>query len=100
MRKNLQQLINYSAGGILSKVILKNTTQEITLFCMAKGTEISDHTSTKQGFLYVIEGDGIFTLEGEEIQMSAGVFIFMEENKVHSIEAKENTSFVLVLSEK
>ncbi len=64
---------------------------------MAKETEISDHTSTKQGFVYVIEGNGIFTLEGKEIAMLPGVFIYMEENSVHSLKAKENTSFILAL---
>ncbi|MFC2143690.1 cupin domain-containing protein [Candidatus Aenigmatarchaeota archaeon] len=65
---------------------------------MAKGTEISEHTSTKQGFIYVIEGDGIFNLEGKDIQMSSGVFIHMKENAVHSLQANENTSFILVLT--
>jgi len=89
--------IEYPREGILSKEIIKTEKSDITLFCMAKGTKISEHTSTKQGFVFVIEGKGIFNLEKREIQMKEGVLIFMKENAVHSLKAKENTSFILAL---
>jgi nitric oxide dioxygenase len=98
MDKKINELIEYSKNGILSKVITKNDKFNITLFCMAKGTDISEHTSTKQGFVYVIEGNGIFNLEGKDITMSPGIFIYMNENAIHSLKAKENTSFMLVLN--
>lgn len=98
MNKKIKELVEYPEKGILSKVIEKNDKLNVTLFSMAKGTEISEHTSTKQGFVYVIEGDGVFNLEGEDIAMSSGVFIYMQENAVHSLKANENTSFMLVLT--
>ena len=86
---NLRENINYSAGGILSKVIQKSDKLDITLFSMAEGTEISDHTATKQGFVYVIEG--------KDIEMLPGVLIQMDENMVHKLKAEQNTSFLLTL---
>lgn len=96
-QKNIKELIEYSNKGILSKEIIKNKVN-ITLFCMAKGTEISEHTSAKEGFIFVIEGKGIFNLEGEEIAMLPGVFIYMKRNAVHSLRAEENTAFMLSLT--
>jgi nitric oxide dioxygenase len=64
---------------------------------MAKGTEISEHTSTREGFVYVVEGTGMFNLEEEDITMSPGIFIFLKKNMVHSIKADENTTFILSL---
>jgi nitric oxide dioxygenase len=98
MDEKINELIEYPEKGVLSKVVVKNDKLNITLFCMAKGTEISEHTSTKQGFVYVIEGKGIFNLEGKDITMSSGVFIYMKENAVHSLKADENTSFILALT--
>ncbi|OGU58527.1 MAG: hypothetical protein A2X64_01400 [Ignavibacteria bacterium GWF2_33_9] len=98
MIENINKMIEYPANGILSKVIEKNEKMNITLFCMAAGTDISAHTSTKQGFVYVVEGDGIFQLEGEDITMEAGKYIYMQENAVHSLKANGNTSFLLVLA--
>ena len=64
---------------------------------MAKGAELGKHTSTKEGFIYVVEGKGIFNLEGKKIKMLPGVFIHMNNNAVHSLKAEKNTSFILSL---
>ena len=96
--KNMKEMIEYPTEGILSKDVLRDDKVNATLFCMAAGTEMSEHTSVKQGFVYVIEGNGIFTLEGEEIEMKPNVFIPLNKNAKHSLSAKENTSFMLVLS--
>ncbi len=97
MDKNIKQMIEYPKEGVLSKEIIKDKKINVTLFCMAKNTEISEHTSTKSGFVYVVEGNGIFNLEGEEIEMKEGILIHMKKNVVHSLKAKENTSFLLFL---
>ncbi len=95
--KNVRDLISYSEGGIFSMVLDKSETGNITLFCMGENTDISEHTSSKDGFIYVVEGDGIFYLEGEEIVMKEGVMIFMKKDAKHSLKAVENTSFILFL---
>ncbi len=97
MYKNIKKLIEYPQEGILSKEIIKNKKLDVSLFCMAKGTEISEHTSTKQGFVYIIEGKGSFNLERKKIKMEEGVLINMKENAVHSLKAEENTAFLLAL---
>lgn len=91
--KKILEMIEYPKQGVLSKEIFKNGKMDCTLFYMASGTEISKHTSTKQGIVYVIEGKGIFNLQGKDIEMKEDIFIHMEENAVHSLKAEENTSF-------
>jgi quercetin dioxygenase-like cupin family protein len=95
--KNIRGMIEYPKEGILSKEFIKEGNVDVTLFCMSANSEISEHTSTKPGFVQIIEGKGIFNLEGEEIEMKPGVFIFMEENAKHSLKAEEDTSFLLSL---
>ncbi len=97
MEKNIKTMIEYPQEGVLSKEIYKDKKLNVTLFCMAKNIDISEHTSTKAGTIYVIEGKGIFNLEGRDIIMKEGVFIYMKENAVHSLKAEENTSFLLSL---
>lgn len=94
---NLRKLVSYSRKGIVSKEILNTKRSDITLFCMAKGTELSEHTSTREGEIFVLEGKGTFKLEGTPIKMEPGVFIFMKKRAVHSIKAEKNTSFILCL---
>jgi quercetin dioxygenase-like cupin family protein len=95
---NLKEQIEYPANGVLSKVISKTEKNNLTLFSMAAGTDIGDHTSTKEGFVYVIEGKGTFILNGESIEMLPGTIIFMNQNAPHSLKAEKNTSFLLSLN--
>lgn len=94
---NIKELIEYSHAGIVSKELFKTDKNNITLFCMGAGTEMSEHTSTKEGFVFVLEGSGIFTLEGKDIKMIPGTFISMRKNAVHALKADENTAFILSL---
>jgi nitric oxide dioxygenase len=95
---NINNKIEYPSEGVLSKVINKTEKNNLTLFCMSSGTEISTHTSTKEGFVYVLEGKGTFVLNGKEIPMEPGALIFMDKNAPHSLNAKENTAFLLSLN--
>jgi len=97
MNKNIQEMIEYPKQGIVSKTIIKDLDIDITLFCMAKGTDISEHTSTKHGIVQVLEGKGVFNLKGKDIKMNKGVVINMPKNAVHSLMAEENISFLLIL---
>jgi len=95
--ENIKDLIEYPKKGIVSKEILKTEKIDVTLFCMAENTSISEHTSTKEGIVYVLEGEGIFILEGEKIEMKPGVMISMKNNALHSIRADKDMAFTLIL---
>lgn len=96
---NLQDLIEYPSSGILSKVLLKDNNSQYTLFCLAAGTDIDEHTSTRNAVVTVIEGTGNLNLEGKDITLVPGVLVFMPANAPHAVQAQENLAFVLALSE-
>ncbi|MGB5713485.1 MAG: cupin domain-containing protein, partial [Waterburya sp.] len=96
---NLQDLIEYPTSGILSKVLLKDKNIQYSLFCLAAGTEIEEHTSTRNAVVTVVEGTGNLNLEGKDIELTPGVFVFMPANAPHAVQAKDNLAFILTLSE-
>lgn len=95
--QDIKSLIEYPKTGIISKDLGETEKYDSTLFCMAAGTKMSEHTSTKEGFVFVVEGNGTFILKGQEIPMVPGTFIHMESNAIHALRAEENTAFVLLL---
>ncbi|MBT6689828.1 cupin domain-containing protein [archaeon] len=95
--KNIKEMIEYPREGILSKEICKDDKLDLGLFCMAAGTVMGDHTSVKTAFVQVVEGDGVFNLEGKDIVMKPGVVILMKAGAVHNLKAIENTAFILGL---
>ena len=95
----LPEKIEYPEQGVLSKVLLKDSCCQYTLFCLAAGTEISEHTSPRNATVHVIEGRGLLTLQGQELALEPGGFIFMPANAPHALKAEENLTFLLTLSE-
>lgn len=94
---NIKNLISHSPGGILSKELVKGKASNVTLFCLAKDTEISEHTARKNAIVFVLEGKGEFVLAGKSIKMEEGVMIKMEKDSVHRLSANTNMSFLLFL---
>lgn len=95
--KNLFSEATFTDDGIVTKVLADTGSSKHVLFCMKSGTEISEHTSTREAFVTVLKGKGAFTLEDEEIEMTPSVFIPMEPNAKHAIRAEEDLIFVLGL---
>lgn len=95
----LQDLIEYPATGLTSKLLLKDKNSQYKLLCLTAGTNINDHTSPRNVVITVIEGNGTLNLKGKEIALAPGVFAFIPANAPHAIQAQENLSFVLTLSE-
>ncbi|MBI5332259.1 MAG: cupin domain-containing protein [Candidatus Aenigmarchaeota archaeon] len=97
MHKNIKQMIEYPKQGIMSKTIFRDCRKDISLFCMTKGSEMSQHSSSREAIIYVLEGKGVFNLRNKNISMLPGALIHMPKKALHSIKAEKNTSFLLVL---
>jgi nitric oxide dioxygenase len=97
--ENLNKLIVFPEGGINSKVLAKSDNFNHTLMCIAKGADIDTHTSTKNGGVYVIKGNGTFKLFDKEIKMEPGTYIFMPANAPHSLKAETDLAMLLCLSD-
>jgi quercetin dioxygenase-like cupin family protein len=95
----LRETIEYPAAGVVSKILIKDNNCQYSLFCLAAGTEISEHSSARNATVNVVEGKGILTLEGKDIVLETGVFVFMPARATHALKAESNLAFILTLSE-
>jgi len=96
--KDLVGMMEFPREGVFSKVLVKSGVSNHTLMCLAKGSDISEHTSTREAAVTVLKGKGIFVLNGEKIKMEPGVFIFMPKDAPHSLSADEDLAILLSLS--
>jgi quercetin dioxygenase-like cupin family protein len=90
--------LEYPESGVLSKILFKDSAASNTLFCLASGTEISEHTATRNAIVQVLAGSGILTLNGKEIPLEPGVLVFMPAHAPHALQAAANLAFLLTLS--
>ena len=98
--KDLEEMMEFPKEGIFSKVLVKTNISNHTLLCLAKGTDMSEHTSTREAAVTVLKGKGTFVLRRKKIKMKPGVFIFMPKNAPHSLSADEDLAILLSLSGK
>ena len=96
--KDLTELMQFPTEGVFSTVLAKEENYNYTLMCLAKGTDIDTHTSTKNGVVQVLKGNGTFKLFDKEIKMKPGIFIFMPKDAPHSLSAEEDLAILLCLT--
>ncbi|MEA5515427.1 cupin domain-containing protein [Nodularia sp. UHCC 0506] len=92
-------MIEYPQTGVKSKILLEDGNCRYTLMSLAAGMHIAEHSSPCNATVNVIEGQGILTLEGKELVLESGVFIFLPANARHAIKTVKNLAFLLTLSE-
>ena len=82
--------------GILSQVLQKDASVNITLFGMAAGQEISSHSAPTPAILCFLEGEAAVQLGNDRVEAKTGSFIFMPPNLAHGISAASATKMLLV----
>jgi quercetin dioxygenase-like cupin family protein len=91
---DLQELTDYTKPGVTRKVLAKDERNNFSLLCLTAGTNIPEHTASRNVSVTVVEGVGILTLGGREIPLKPGVFAYLPANVPHAIFALENLSFL------
>jgi quercetin dioxygenase-like cupin family protein len=95
---DLEKMMEFPRAGVFSKVLFKTRDSNHTLMCLAKGSDISWHTSTREAAVTVLKGKGTFSLRRRKIRLKPGVFIFLPPNAPHALTASEDLAILLSLS--
>ena len=93
----LKDQITCRQGEVVSKTLAHNDAVSVTLFAFDAGEEISTHESTGDAFVTVLEGTGIFTVDGVEHTVSAGQSLLMPAKKPHSVRGDKAFKWMLVV---
>lgn len=94
---NLSELLNYQTNSVVSRVLLKKSSGNITLFAFDKGEGLSEHTTPFDAFVQVLDGKAEITISSIPVQVSSGEMIIMPANEPHSIKATERFKMLLVM---
>lgn len=85
-----------SQKPVMKALVDTDFSKEIRI-CMAKDTELKEHSSPKPIAVQVVEGKIIFGVNGEEHTMAAGSFITFEGNIKHHLKALEDSTIRLTI---
>ncbi len=90
-------LLNYQQGAVVSKVLLKKKSGNITVFAFSKGEGLSEHIAPFDAFVHVIDGEAEVTVSGKPHMLNGGEAIIMPANEPHALKAVSDFRMLLVM---
>jgi quercetin dioxygenase-like cupin family protein len=90
-------MIEFAKDGIVSKTVAEVEGNEISLFCMAAGQQLSTHSANFPAIIHILKGKGQITLGKETYETNPNSWTSMPKNLPHAVKATENLVFLLML---
>lgn len=94
---NFNELIDYSPNSIVSRIIIRKATGNVTFFSFDVGQELSDHTAPFDALVQVTEGIGDVIIDGKSNYLKAGESIIIPEGIIHNVKAVEKFKMLLTM---
>ena len=93
----LKDLVSYQEDSIVSRIILKNRSGNVTLFAFSAGQSLSEHKTAHDVLVTVIDGKGIFELDGQQHQVEEGQVFLFPANIPHAVYAEAPFKMMLTM---
>ena len=93
----LVELVEYQAGSVVSREIVKGETGSFTVFAFDKGEGLSEHTAPFDALVQVLEGEVEISISGKPLNLGTVESIIMPANQPHSLKAIKKFKMLLTL---
>ncbi len=94
---SMDKSIDYTSGGVISKLITNSKGGNVTLFSFDKGQGLSEHSASFDALVQVIDGEVEITLDGKLHNLKKGDCIIMPANVPHALQAVESFKMILTM---
>jgi quercetin dioxygenase-like cupin family protein len=94
---NLEGLIDYQEGSVVSRTMIDKKTGTVTLFAFDENQGLSEHTAPFDAMVYVVEGEVDVTIAGKSINLKKGELTIMPANQPHALTAKSRFKMLLTM---
>ena len=94
---NLNELVQFADGGIVSKTLVDCPKANISLFAMSTGQTMSGHSSAWTATIQVLAGAGKILIGEQEYDGKPGALYYMPPRLYHALTSTDNLVFLLNL---
>jgi len=95
--KNINQIINFQEGSVVSKEIISKPMGTITLFAFDKGQSLSEHTAPYDALVIITEGVAKILVSNIKYEVKAGEMLLMPANAPHALKAVQPFKMILIM---
>lgn len=93
----LNELIEYQEGSVVSRTLLNKETGTLTLFAFDKGQGLSEHTAPFDALVYLLDGEADIVISGTPLTLKTGEMVLMPANKPHALKAIKKFKMLLTM---
>ena len=90
-------LVNYQDGSVVSRVIVKQKTGNVSLFAFDAGQELNEHTAPFDALATVLEGEVEVMISGKPMRVTGGEIVIMPANQPHALKAISRFKMMLTM---
>jgi len=93
----MADLVAYQAGSVVSRIIVKKSTGNVTVFAFDRGQGLSEHTTPFDALVHVLDGRAEITVGGTPYDLRTGEMILMPASVPHALKANERFKMALTM---
>ena len=94
---DMATLVDYQAGSVVSRTIIKKPAGTVTLFAFDEGEGLSEHTAPFDALVYVLDGEVEITIDGKPLVADTGKMVIMPASRPHSLKAIARFKMALIV---
>jgi quercetin dioxygenase-like cupin family protein len=94
---NLDELVAYEEGRVVSRTFSQNPSLSLTLFSFDEGEGVSTHTAPGDAMVHILDGEALVNIDGKEMTVSKGQIVVMPADIPHSVTAVKRFKMLLTL---
>lgn len=94
---DLESMLDYQEGSVVSRTIINKNVGTVTLFSFDKDEELSEHTTPFDALVYILDGEAEITISKQPHIVKKGQMIIMPADKPHALKALKQFKMMLVM---
>jgi len=93
----IEDAIEYASDSVVSKMLIKKETGNLTLFAFDKGQALSEHTAPFDAAVLILDGTAEIVIGGKSHILAKGEFVVMPAHIPHAVKAQERFKMLLTM---
>ena len=93
----IAELVDYQDGSVVSRIVVKAETGNVTLFAFDAGQELSEHTAPFDALVHVLDGEAGITISAKPFRLTAGEAIILPAGVPHAVKAERRFKMLLTM---
>jgi quercetin dioxygenase-like cupin family protein len=93
----LVDLVSYQEGSVVSRTIIDGEAGTVTLFAFDAGQGLSEHTTSYDAIVYLVDGEAEIVVSGDVYHVREGEMIIMPANKPHALRGVKKFKMLLIM---